>query len=588
MPPADRVTLIRRVTFDLTGLPPAPEDVDAFLADLAPGAYERLVDRLLASPAYGERWAQHWLDLARFAESDGFEFDAVRAEAWRYRDWVIDALNRDLPYDEFVRLQLAGDELRPGKRDAAVATGFALCGPDMPDINLQAERRDMVLSELTGTVGAVFLGLQIGCARCHDHKYDPVSQADFYRLRAFFEPVTLFEEHEFGRVLHEPAGVPSPSYLLVRGDFRRAGPEVQPGYPRIVNPSDEPVEVSDVPAKTSGRRTALARWLTRPDHLLTTRVIVNRLWQHHFGRGLVATPSDFGRMGDESTHPELLDWLATELVRRGWSLKAMHKLMVTSAAYRRASRPGAGVGSVERAENSLPHPAPRTPHPITHTPRWQQLVEADPENRLLGRMNRRRLEGEAIRDAMLAASNRLSSRRGGRGVMPPLPQELVGTLLKGQWEVSPDEQDHRRRSIYLFVRRNLRYPLFEAFDRPDTNASCARRSQSTIAPQALMLLNSELSLEAARDLAGYALRRASRDETAWITLCYRRALGRRPSAEELADARGFLSDGRERLAAGPREAADVALPEGVDSPPAAALVDFCLVLFNLNEFVYVD
>ncbi len=469
-PEADRVTLARRACFDLTGLPPAPDEVDRLCADTSPGAWRRYVERLLDRPQYGERWAQHWLDLARFAETDGFEHDKLRPEAWRYRDWVIQALNDDLPYDEFVRLQIAGDELRPGDRAAAVATGFALCGADMPDINLQDERRHMVLNELTGAVGAVLLGLQIGCAECHDHKYDPISQADFYRLRAIFAPGVDFKPHRFGRVLHESRRDPPMSHLMIRGDFRRPGPEVQPAFPRVANLwNDEPTPaVSGV--ESSGRRSSLARWLTRPDHPLTSRVIVNRLWQFHFGRGLVSTPSDFGVMGDTPSHPKLLDWLATELIRENWSLKRLHTLMLTSATYRQASR----------------NPTPGSNHAQRQTVQtnWEQARRVDPENVLLWRMNRLRLEGEAIRDAMLAASDGLSQRRGGIGVMPPLPLELKATLLKNQWQVSQDTEDHRRRSVYLFVRRNLRYPLFEAFDRPDTNASCPRRSRSTTAPGA--------------------------------------------------------------------------------------------------------
>ncbi|HWL74909.1 MAG TPA: DUF1549 domain-containing protein, partial [Burkholderiaceae bacterium] len=234
MPPADRTTLIRRVTLDLTGLPPKPEEIDAFLADQSVDAYERLIDRLLASPAYGERWAQHWLDLARFAETDGFEHDKLRPQAWRYRQWVIDAANTDMPYDEFVRLQIAGDELKPDEPSAAVATGFGLCGPDMADINSQDERRHVLLNDMTATVGSVFLALQLGCAQCHDHKYDPISQADFYRLRAFFEPALQLEETKFGRTLLTDSK-PRQSYFWIRGDFRRQGPEVQPAFVRIAD-----------------------------------------------------------------------------------------------------------------------------------------------------------------------------------------------------------------------------------------------------------------------------------------------------------------------------------------------------------------
>jgi hypothetical protein len=444
----------------------------------------------------------------------------------------------------------------------------------MPDINLVEERRHMVLNELTGTVGSALLGLQFGCAACHDHKYDPISQADFYRLRAFFDNVNLFKPQPAGRVLHESSAKAGASYLMVRGDFRRPGAPVEPAYPRIADLWGNSVPEPAPDAPTTGRRTALGRWLTRPDHPLTTRVIVNRLWQHHFVYGLVRTPSDFGRIGEEPTHPELLDWLATELPRRGWSLKQMHKLMVTSATYRQSS-----TAPQNRAASA--------------SERIAAGAALDPDNKLLWRMNRRRLEGEAIRDAMLAAAGRLSTRRGGPGVMPPLPAEIEATLLKGQWVTSPDEEDHRRRSIYLFVRRNLRYPLFEVFDRPDTNASCPRRSQSTIAPQALVLLNSELSLDVARHLAGAVLNEIDAPEpSALVRACFRRTLSRLPTDDELTTAGEFLAEQARRLNKESQTAKQLALPvpmpDGTDPYLAAALTDLCLGLFNLNEFVYID
>jgi hypothetical protein len=549
-PEADRSTLIRRATLDLTGLPPTPREVEEFVADNEPGAFERVIDRLLGSPAYGERWAQHWLDLARFAESDGFEHDHVRPDAWKYRDWVIEALNNDVPYGEFVRLQIAGDLVRPGDKSAAVATGFVLAGPDMPDINLVEERRHMMLNDITATVGAVFLGLQIGCAECHDHKYDPLSQADFYRLRAFFEPALRFDKNKLGRVMHGEQGrkaKESVTFVSERGDFRRRGARVEPAYPRIACAETQAIAPSA--HDRAPKRLALANWLASGDNYLATRVIVNRLWQHHFGHGLVRTPSDFGTMGDAPSHPILLDWLAGELVRRGGSLKQMHKLMLTSATYRQASRPAADASPAELA-------------------RWQPAAEIDPENRLLWRATRQRLEGEVIRDSMLAAAGRLSPRKGGRGVMPALPDELTITLLKDQWKAAPDEEDHRRRSIYIFARRNLRFPLFEAFDRPDTNASCAARAQTTIAPQALLLLNSEFSLAAARGLAEFARGEAGADQDAQIDLVYRRALGRAPTDPQRTRAESFLD-----------EQADAS-----DDPLAL----LCLAVFNSNEFVYVD
>jgi len=536
-PPPDRATLARRLSFDLTGLPPVELNDNI--------AYSALVESLLASPAYGERQAQHWLDLARFAETDGYEHDYTRPTAWKYRDWVINALNDDLPYDQFIRLQLAGDELKANDattaNDAAtIATGFLLAGPDMPDLNLKDERRHMVLNEMTSTVGAVFLGLQIGCAQCHDHKYEPLSQADFYRLRAVFEPAALFDSHTLGRVVVDKSGPWPDAHLMVRGDFRRPGPVVEPAVPRVADPFNTRI-TSDSSSNSSGRRSQLAAWLTRPNHPLTARLIVNRIWQEHFGYGLCRQASDFGVMGEEPTHPELLDWLATELVRMNWSLKSLHRLIVSSAVYQQSSRP------LDEAA-------------------WRAAKERDPENRNLARMNRRRLDGESIRDTMLLASERLNPARGGPGVMPPLPEELVASLLKNQWKVSPDESDHRRRSIYLFVRRNLRYPLFEAFDRPDAQQSCERRNRSTIAPQALVLLNSEFVQEQAAELARHIASHSTSDPANQIKLIYERCLGRVPTEREIAAGQKFLSAGKstERLA------------------------DYCLAMFNLNEFVYVD
>jgi hypothetical protein len=650
-PEADRPALLRRLSFDLTGLPPSPEDVESFQRDQAPGTYEEVVDRLLASPQYGVRQAQHWLDLARYADTDGFEFDQARPNAWRYRDWVVDALNRDMAYDRYIRLQLAGDEFEPEDPSAFIATGFNRCYPDMVDLNDQRLRRQNALNDITETTGLVFLGLTMGCARCHDHKFDPIRQADFYRLQAFFggsrfrddyplatsdrrktyetalaawhnkiagvqaailrvekpvrdrlapglpmgalddavaaynkpesertpaEVATVYgllsrdgriKKNDWSRLLDphsaarriellvelervtkaSPRPLPTargldesgpeapPTYFLRRGELAARGPAVGPAFPAVLRSDGDDPNI-DPRDDSSGRRRALADWLTRPDHPLTARVIANRLWQEHFGRGLVGTSSDFGRMGDEPSHPELLDWLATELVARRWSLKAIRRLIVTSATYRQSSRPRSAAD-----------------------------CEADPENRWLSGQNRRRLDGEAIRDALLAASDRLNPALGGPGVFPPLPPELTKLSSKGAiWPVSASTADHDRRSLYVFVRRNLRYPFFEAFDRPDTNASCPKRPVTTIAPQALSLLNSSLSSEAARTLAARAEREAGAGIESKVERAYLLTLGRRPDDEEKSIATRFLT---------------------VDG---SSFADLCLGLINLNEFVYVD
>lgn len=548
MPSADRRTLIRRLSFDLTGLPPTPEEVARFVNDPRQDAFEQLVERLLSSSAYGERWAQHWLDLARFAETDGFEHDKLRPEAWKYRDWVIDALNDDLPYDEFVLAQLAGDESPHHDR---IATGFLTCGPDMPDINLQEERRHSFLNEMTSTVGSVFLGLQLECAQCHDHKFDPISQRDFYRMRAFFDRAFDFAKN---KTVPLPSGNQHnfQSHLMVRGDFRRVGEALEPAFVRISRPTESAPENLD---GQPGRRTQLARWITRQDNPLTARVFVNRLWFYHFGEGLSETPSDFGLVGDTPIHEELLNWLAAEVSRRGWSFKEMHRLIVTSSTWRQASR---------LSEEPL----------YSQRKRWNRALEMDPLNRLHSRGRRRRLEGEAIRDAILLVSGQLNQRRRGPGIRPPLPDELIRSLLKNQWTVHPDTADHFRRSIYLFVRRNLRYPLFEAFDKPDTNASCPRRNNSTIAPQALMLMNSQLTVEMAGRLAERLRQECGSSRERQIERLFELTLCRRPNEEE----RSVLIRVLNQAASGEEEFPD----------ENSRLADLCLVMFNLNEFVYLD
>lgn len=653
LPLADRLTLIRRLSFDLTGLPPTVAEVDDFLADSSPAALDRLIDRLLSSPAYGERWGQHWLDLARFAETDGFELDDVRGKAWRYRDWVVEAFNSDLPFDKFVHQQLAGDEIKTEDPNLILATGFVVAGPDMRDVNTLGERRHMLLNEITATVGSVFLGLEFACAQCHNHKTDPISQADFYRLRSFFEPLHLFphpsvEEQEkllkaeresaerlkiledeldaletsaslkvtgnatrstvnagdagdvdalsrlqaperervrelkkeiFGiknarqpsiavaSVLGEIGGSVEPSHVMLRGDYRQPGPRVRPAYPRIANLWFSEVRGQAKGSPTSGLRSQLARWLTRRDHPLTTRVIVNRVWQYHFGDGLVQTPSDFGLKGSRPSHPELLDWLASELPEMDWSLKRLHRLILSSAAYLRASRLDLSAWPPEERE-----PARQT---------WQRLLDLDPDNRLLARQNRRRLEAEPIRDSLLAVSGQLSRRCGGRGVMPPLPPEIRNSIYEGHWQVSPDLEDHHRRSVYLFVRRNLRYPLLQVFDRPESNVSCGRRNQTTIAPQCLALMNSDVAVQSAGALAELVRSRHPGDEAAQVRLAYRRALGRAPSDEDVQLASKFFASLAVRSPGRRDDGGEV-------SGDLSALTAFCLALVNLNEFVYVD
>jgi len=549
-PAADRATLLRRVTFNLTGLPPTPQALAEFEQDTSPAAYEAVVERLLQSPAYGERMAQHWLDLARFAETDGFEHDKVRPDAWRYRDWVIQAFNDDLPYSEFVVRQLAGDELSP---ELVVATSFSLAGPDMPDINNQTERRHNRLNELTGTVGAVFLGLQVGCAECHDHKYDPISQADFYRLRAIFEPAvpSLKRDVPYNSFSRATPTADKPARLWIRGDHRRPGPALESAWPRIALAEAAVIEAStDRPT-----RTQFAQQLINEASPLTARVIVNRLWQMHFQQGLCVTTSDFGVINPGPTHPELLDWLASDLMAHDWSLKHLHRQLVLSATYRQSSR------NLDDAAD------------------WALRLERDPDGRWLSRQARRRLSGEELRDATLSLAGWLNETQGGPGVRPPLPAELVQTLLKGQWVPSENPADHHRRSIYLFARRNLRYPLFEAFDRPDANASCATRGRSTTAPQALMLINGELTQELAGALAERVLSVSDQPGKRTVSL-YRMAYSRAPSEAETSQFMQFITQQFDTL------------PDTPNIPTAdrelAAWTDGCLAIINSSEFLYCD
>jgi hypothetical protein len=578
---ADRVTLIRRLYFDLLGLPPSIEAVDAFVADQRVNAYEHLVEQLLASHHYGEHWAQHWLDLARFAETDGFEHDNVREDAWKYRDWVIDALNADMPYDRFITLQLAADEVAPNDKEHAIATSFCLSGPDMPDIDSQDERRHNVLNELTSTVGGVLLGLQVGCAQCHNHKYDPISQADFYRLRAIFEPALQVKKNESLGVLQVKKGFVPVSHLMLRGDWQRPGPEVHAAVPRIADLSGE-ATILWQGDNTIGHRAALAAWLTAVDNPLTARVIANRVWQYHFGKGLSHTPSDFGIVGDEPTHPELLDWLATELIEHEWSIKHLHRLIVTSGTYRQAS----GSRSRETSDEQ------RTSPDFHESGYESESADSDPSNLWLARFPQHRLTGEAIRDAMFAVSGTLNYEMHGPGVMPTLPDELVKSLLKNQWKASDREADHYRRSIYVFSRRNLRYPIFEAFDRPDANATCAQRGRSTTAPQSLLLLNSAFSLDAAQRLAGSVLASHDAIHEQAVKEVFRRVLSRSPRAEELAMLVEFVTQQASQLRQESRSRDKLPLPfrcpSTVDPFAAAAFTDLCLALLNSNEFIYID
>ncbi|MGH9675352.1 MAG: DUF1549 and DUF1553 domain-containing protein [Bryobacteraceae bacterium] len=487
-PPASRRALIRRVYFDMIGLPPSPAEVDAFLADRSPDAWEKLVDRLLASPHYGERWAQHWLDVVRFAESDGFEYDTHRPEAWRFRDYVIRSLNADKPYDRFLVEQLAGDEIAPDEEDTRIAAGFQRLGPLRKNAGNQevASSRNEVLTEMTNAVGSALLGVTLGCARCHDHKFDPIRQKDYYRIQAYFA-ATHEKDAALAYSVTNDFAKATPIHMLSRGDHTLKGERVGMRPLGVLLEDGAP----ELPAGTKQPRAELARWITDPKNPLTARVLVNRLWHYHFGAGIVATPNDFGRMGARPTNPELLDWLANRFVENGWRLKPVHRMILLSNAYQQRRRP-------------------------------------------------RRLEAEQIRDAALEISGRLNRKTGGPSVIVPVDKELVNLLYKpAQWAISKDPAEHDRRSVYLMYKRNLRLPFMEAFDAPDLQISCARRESSTHAPQALEMLNGSFANDLAAALAA-RLDREARTPAGQAGLAYRLAAGRAPSPRESKVAVEFL------------------------------------------------
>ena len=705
--PAEKRTLARRVYYDLIGLPPTPADMDAFLSDQSPNAYEKLVDKLLADPRYGERWGRHWLDLVRYGETSGLEGDGAIGNAWRYRDWVIDAFNTDMPYDRFVYLQLAGGDEHSKTRnnyapdiEGYVPLGFLRVAPWDRSNLVAAEVRNNYLSEVTTATGSIFLGLSIGCARCHDHKYDPIPQKDFYRMQAFFNAIQVenvdvpYKDKQFAalaagkikdlqerlkngeekRALEEleksllpkivakkleqaktkkldradlrlelrrtngvfseeeklrydearenadrtqdseekkiydsiekpmleklakanpdpelriktltaadvaselknvseqertrhaelaeklevlrhrlsrwqpnvltvknvpgPPNGPAiaPVRVLTRGDYHFPTEPVDPAFPSAFTGESKPAEIESDRYRqfpTRGLRSTLAHWITSSENPLTARVMVNRIWQHHFGRGIVATPSDFGKNGEKPTHPELLDWLAVTFMEQGWSVKSMHRLMLLSNTYRQ---------SAENGEK-----------------------ESDPENKLLWRFARRRLEAEEIRDSILYASGRLNLAMKGPSVFPPLPGDLADFARYGRgggimWEPNENDEDARRRSVYIFQRRSLPLPMMAAFDANAFSESCDRRSVTTTPLQALSMMNGDLVHQEAKQLAR---KLEGGDRASQVRRAFEVMLNRGARADEIEKFSRF---------------------EG-------SLEALCRVLLNSNEFLYID
>ena len=644
---ADKQTLIRRATFDLHGLPPSNEEIQAFLADGNPNAYAKLIDKLLASPRYGEKWGKHWLDLARYGDTSGFEQDPYLLYSWRYRDYVVKSFNDDKPYDRFIKETIAGDELYPEEPEAQQGTGFYTVGANR-DMLFKQEKENRVetLTDFTDTTAGVFLGLTVGCARCHDHKFDPIPQRDYYRLQAVFMPhvktrvflhyngargydlnentrtfrlqelgsqmMALLDPHrkvlreatlakmspEVALAFHTADDQKTPEQKKITDQFQKEveptdaqvfavlskdeqerldaiekklvamyknfqpgpfspgltdlsresprsfmppkggseGEEVFAGYPTAVGGGDIPP--APLTAETSHRRQGLAEWIASPANPLTARVMMNRVWQFHFGRGLVATPSDFGTRATASNR-ELLDWLATEFVQQKWSFKAMHRLIMNSDTYRQSSKPS------------------------------PKALESDPDNTLVSYYTRRRLEAEEVRDSILAASGALNLKMGGRPVVPTLAtEELYGMSqpLNNAWIVTEDTREHDRRTIYMIARRNFRMPLLEAFDQPEGVLSCARRDSSTTAPQSLSLLNGRFTLAQATVLASKLATEADPVTAAWQSL-----FGRNPESFEAERMNKFLAQQTLHLGSKP-----------------AALTELARGLFNLNEFLYVE
>ncbi len=565
-PEADRRTLIRRVYFDVVGLPPSRAEVDAFVADTSPQAWESLIERLLSSQHFGERWARYWLDVVRFAETSGYERDQTKPFAWKYRDWVVRALNDDMPYDRFIIEQLAGDEIPDRTPESVIATGFLRFGTWNDEPNDPADYQYDRLEDMVHTTSTAFMGLTVKCARCHDHKFDPIPQIDYYRMAAAFwaGPIGARDRALLGGPSTDELGVPdvlgwtdlgtspAPLHLLNKGDRHRPQQAVEPAALSLIPEKFRTFTPPATGAKTTGRRLQLAQWIASRDNPIISRVAVNRLWQHHFSAGLSRSPDNFGFHVDPPSHPELLEWLADEFMKNGWRSKPLHWLMLTSQTYRQSSL----------------HPQ-------------QDLYnEKDAANRYLWRAHRQRLDAEALRDALLSTSGELDLRMGGPSFLPTItPEALEGLSRKtAAWQASPPEEQ-RRRSLYMFSQRSLLSPFMTVFDFTDTNLPCGQRDVTIVAPQALALLNDEFAHGRSSAFAARVQKQAGDDRDAQLKAAWSIAYGRDPDPAEVAAARKHLDHQRERFAA---------LPNSGLSPEALALASLCHVLLNANEFLYVD
>lgn len=589
-PRANPQALLRRVYLDITGLPPTLEEQQDFLQDPSPQRWSRLIENLLARPSYGERWGRHWLDVVRYAETNGYERDATKPYVWRYRDYVIQAFNNDKPYDRFIKEQIAGDELATVTTETMIATGFHRLGPwDDEPADFKEDRFDQ-LNDIVSTTSLVYLGMTMGCARCHNHRFDPVTTHDYYRLVAIFNPLTRPQRGRTelalaagsphmverkrqafqvmramgklrkvealtpkgmtlsgitdsviyaakavnpplpqGYFLQERSNQAPTTHLLIRGKATRPGPKVEPGFPTVLAKTQPKFPTGE---RTTQRRLTLANWIANTQNPLTARVMVNRVWQYHFGQGIVRSPNDFGILGHRPTHPQLLDWLADWFMRHDWSLKKLHRLIMTSNTYQ-----------MSKQDNAKYH-------------------ATDPENKLLWRFPYQRLEVEAIRDSILAVSGQLNRKMYGPSMYPEVPKEaLRGHSDPGKIWKPLHEEEASRRTVYAFIKRSLIVPLLEVLDYCDTTQSTAKRAQTTVAPQALTLFNSGFIQRQSRHFAQRLHREAGDDLNKQIQLAYRLALCRKPTDNERQLLLRFLNDERD-------------------------LVQMCRVIFNLNEFVY--
>ena len=647
---ADKRTLLRRLHMDMTGLPPKSEEVQKFLNDESPDAYEKVVDKLLSSPAFGEHWGQQWLDLVRYSDSEGFKIDRIRPDAWKYRNWVIQSFNDDLPYDKFISWQIAGDEIAPDNKDARIATGFLRLAPEESNGADYTQIRQDILNDITDVTAQAFLGLTLGCARCHHHKFDPIRQEEYFQFQAFFSGIlypdaipfssisltpsqksieekslsmrkdlalmmqehekNLFEEIVVALDLQTQIALKTPAekrtvtqtqlatlaskqidrrktklyrrlkpeqrtiydktfenlaslakelpvqdaymgvsekytkapatFRLAQGDVRKPKEEVQPGFPLWI---EKEVPRITALSNSSGRRTALAKWLTQPNHPLTSRVIVNRIWQGYFGAGLVANSSDFGKASEPYHQPEILDWLASDLVRNQYSLKSIHRLIVNSSPYKLASK-------------------------VTDQEVLKKGNQIDPENNLVWHAEVRRLSAEQVRDAILHASGDLNSGMHEGVVRFALPASLINSRYA--WTKDEAQASAKKRSIYLIQRRNMPNPSLEAFDFPDRNLSCAIRNDTVTAVQALALLNDPEILDHAHNLAANIMQKAGNNSKVQIQAGFLAILKRSPDSKELEQSRVFI------------EVASAAVD------PLERLTDLLHALLNTSEFLELE